>query len=790
MSVETECLTRAAVRAQLIAYAHNTFLYQHRTALYSLLIIGREFRAARWDRSGVIVSRKVDYVEHIDEFVEFLWRFAQLEPAEQGLDPTAELMKEDAQAFKLMDYLARPDPSVDTEYMDTDKSETAPVPPAAESSAMTADVPDPAASGPSGDADDPSSDVLDDEPLPPQAAYNPNRVWAHRTRSSLKAAAVPEVAPPFPVEDSDAPPADNDPDLANIQECDDDPRVFRYVREKFRESLEPGWPRYKLRVGKEERVFLVGKPIFFSSSMFGRATRGYVAVDAKTRRFVFLKDSWRPFYAGVDPEGTYLKMFSNDPLLIVPAYLCDGDVGAQTAYTALYEGDPGRRIRDIRRRRVVQVKAADSAEGAGHKKRSREAGDLEESPQDIPAAAEPAPSETEDTLRHHIHYRIVVKDVCLPFDKFRSTRELVRLIYNCIATHYWAYTKYHLLHRDISCGNVLILPRHVMVNGKETVEWRGVLTDWELAKTVPKDGTDDKARQPERTGTWQFMSVASVASQWTLPVAIADELESFFHVMLFYGVRYLPNTLPSVPDFVIEYFDTFQQNELGRRFCSSIKEAAVASKQIIYTRKDLVFLKTTGQLGNPLNTLFNLLLDLFQARYQVIKHNDKLKEILEIQDAARPSSSAPPDETLEMYDWVEPWMVNCGPSPVTETDLPPLLEPPSSETVKKAAQLDTHKAVLQIFGFIERLGAHAWVDTNVVGKDQLAGYEPRPKFCMVVEAPTANRARGTSGAGSRASKRAKTESDTSVFDAVVVADKFESEPAVMTTGSKKGKGRA
>ncbi len=248
-----------------------------------------------------------------------------------------------------------------------------------------------------------------------------------------------QPSPLFLVEDNGSPPKGNDPDLAKIEKCDDDPRVFKYVREKFRESLEPGWPRYKLRVGvdKEERVFLVGKPIFFSSSMFGRATRGYVAVDAKTRRFVFLKDSWRPFYAGVDPEGTYLKILSKDKALFVPAYLCDGDVGDQTAYTAIYEGEPERRrIREVRRRRTAtEAKAAALADAVvNNKKRSRETDDVGEPPQDDALAADLAPSETEDTLRHHIHYRIVMKDVCLPFDRFRSSKELVHLIYHCMSS--------------------------------------------------------------------------------------------------------------------------------------------------------------------------------------------------------------------------------------------------------------------------------------------------------------------------------------------------------------------
>lgn len=62
------------------------------------------------------------------------------------------------------------------------------------------------------------------------------------------------------------------------------------------------------------------------------------------------------------------------------------------------------------------------------------------------------------------------------------------------------YEKHQLLHRDISAGNVLILPRLVKDHqGKETVQWFGLLTDWELAKAYLKNRSDEKARQPERT---------------------------------------------------------------------------------------------------------------------------------------------------------------------------------------------------------------------------------------------------------------------------------------------------
>ncbi|KAI0777002.1 hypothetical protein BD413DRAFT_524674, partial [Trametes elegans] len=56
-----------------------------------------------------------------------------------------------------------------------------------------------------------------------------------------------------------------------------------------------------------------------------------------------------------------------------------------------------------------------------------------------------------------------------------------------------------MLHRDISAGNMMILPRIEEQNGRKRVTWRGVLIDWELAKYVPKDDSAQRSRQPERT---------------------------------------------------------------------------------------------------------------------------------------------------------------------------------------------------------------------------------------------------------------------------------------------------
>ena len=56
-----------------------------------------------------------------------------------------------------------------------------------------------------------------------------------------------------------------------------------------------------------------------------------------------------------------------------------------------------------------------------------------------------------------------------------------------------------VLHRDISGGNILIVPR-VYENDKGAfVVWLGLLTDWEMSKPTSNTLTPARARQPERT---------------------------------------------------------------------------------------------------------------------------------------------------------------------------------------------------------------------------------------------------------------------------------------------------
>ncbi|EJF59457.1 hypothetical protein DICSQDRAFT_108854, partial [Dichomitus squalens LYAD-421 SS1] len=267
--------------------------------------------------------------------------------------------------------------------------------------------------------------------------------------------------------------------------------VFEYVRSLFRTSLSDDWPRFKLHINDGEssksHAYLVGKPTFCPPELLGRGTRGYVAYECETGRFVWLKDVWRASYMLTKTEGEVLRKLNAAGVPHVPTLVCDGDVRDQATITA-----------DWRR----------------------------------------AKSLPDGILRQHRHHRIVVEEVCMPLDKFRYGRQLIAVVYDCLPHHQAATnSETRILHCDISGGNILIYPKIVRVPEGQipTVVWTGVLTDWELSR--PLDSRMSRLTTKRNQGTYQFMSV-SLLTRITKPVEICDELESFFHVLVYYAVHY------------------------------------------------------------------------------------------------------------------------------------------------------------------------------------------------------------------------------------------------------------
>ncbi|KAI1783813.1 hypothetical protein LXA43DRAFT_1129476 [Ganoderma leucocontextum] len=364
---------RERVRRQMQSYADNFSLYQHRTAVFSLVVIHREFRVMRWDPSGVFVSERVDYVRDTRALVEVLLAFVVAGSEAQGYDPTATLLPKDSYDYQLMDRL------VEESHI------RIPVLPWAEGTRL------------------PPTTV----PVQTYATFSPG-------------AAMPPVdANSYLVDDAHrgTPPPEGEDDRSLAETTITTHRVlkggsfvFQYVLDYFRRSLARGFLRYKLKIGDDE--FLVAAPLYYAGRFGG--TRGYVAFRKQSGRFVLLKDSWRPHYrGGVKPEGEILRTLNEDEVRNVPTVLCHGVVEGQvTRVLDYWMHSEDRRAKEERKKSAAGV-AQDEPRGV---KRARDDQEGEETPQ----------------IRHYVHHRTAFKEVCLPLTAFTSSCQLVSVVGDCI----------------------------------------------------------------------------------------------------------------------------------------------------------------------------------------------------------------------------------------------------------------------------------------------------------------------------------------------------------------------
>ncbi|KAI0738024.1 hypothetical protein C8Q80DRAFT_1263151 [Daedaleopsis nitida] len=439
--------------------------------------------------------------------------------------------------------------------------------------------------------------------------------------------------------------SDDEGTIVEFDETNDRPYVFKFQRKMFADSLDPEWPRYKLLVPDEngQREFLVCKPCFVAPGVLGRGTRGYAALDYATKRLVFLKDTWRPSYDGVEQEGCTIKKLSEAQVPNIPTLVCHGDLGQETQSPAHYVTPKGRRPNTRSTRQAANSpQAAASPQPANEvpqgTKRTRSMAN---------AAAKEAllqSSQPDDCpLRKLTHYRIVVAEICMPLCDFKCGKQLISLVNDCILAHWKGVESSHrILHRDISTGNLLILPRVItdQADEKRTVVRKGILTDWELAKQLPADEIDvEVMRQPCRTGTWQFIS--SFALDFPeYPLRVADDLESFFYVILYNSMRYFDNTLGSVSYCMSTFFDSFTVDDNTYK-CGESKRSALRIGQIClqWGATFTVHDKTDKERAHHLNDIIEDLLSWFQARYLLIDQD--------LAPASKKASSLNPDLALD-----------------------------------------------------------------------------------------------------------------------------------------------
>ncbi|KAJ3504749.1 hypothetical protein NLJ89_g7775 [Agrocybe chaxingu] len=119
---------------------------------------------------------------------------------------------------------------------------------------------------------------------------------------------------------------------------------------------------------------------------------------------------------------------------------------------------------------------------------------------------------------------------------FQTSKGLLQAIYDAFEGHRAAFQKYELLHGDISASNVMIDS-----NG------RGVLNDWDVSMSAkrPKATSSVSLVRHDlnyRSGTWKFLS-AGLLQDPHKRLTLQDEIESFFYVLFYYAIKFLPHNL-------------------------------------------------------------------------------------------------------------------------------------------------------------------------------------------------------------------------------------------------------
>ena len=104
-------------------------------------------------------------------------------------------------------------------------------------------------------------------------------------------------------------------------------------------------------------------------------------------------------------------------------------------------------------------------------------------------------------------------------------------------------------------------------------------------------------------------------------VEIPDELESFFHVLIYVGLRFMVHSFSraSVHAFFLEYFDGAEGGDQSET-CGIKKKSTIMFAELEQQNCDLVF---GGDKNHPMNLVVHELLLLFQARLKVYQWKKK-----------------------------------------------------------------------------------------------------------------------------------------------------------------------
>ncbi|TCD63088.1 hypothetical protein EIP91_006015 [Steccherinum ochraceum] len=230
----------------------------------------------------------------------------------------------------------------------------------------------------------------------------------------------------------------------------------------------------------QEHTIIFQDPFWYNGEVLTqRNTRVYIGLDTVTNELVSIKDFWRAGH--LNSEATvYRKLYSEE--------YPERQFLPRTSFAGNADGET-----------VQQAPLKDS---------------------DVWVSDE----------KSYFHERMV-QEVVYDLKTFVNSRELVQAIRDAISVCIAVYLRFHILHRDISPGNIML-----------SKAGRAILNDWDHCFFLDPDClNDDKSN---RTGTWVTMSV-NLLQDPDSTHTILDDLEAFFWTLLFTVFRCEQNTFSS-----------------------------------------------------------------------------------------------------------------------------------------------------------------------------------------------------------------------------------------------------
>ncbi|KAI0090940.1 hypothetical protein BDY19DRAFT_886069 [Irpex rosettiformis] len=243
------------------------------------------------------------------------------------------------------------------------------------------------------------------------------------------------------------------------------------------------YPIYKVRPFPRDSVHFIGKHSAASSSPTGRATKGYVTFNMRSKigsRLSFLKEYWRPILPNSLTELDIYELLKAKGVLNIATIIGVGGVNHQFTMTEEFLG--------------------------------------------------------REKLAKRGHCLILFEELARPLADYDDSSNMILAVSSALIAHRGAWLDAGILHRDISVNNIMF----VLEDGADDTDVRAILNDWDLAKPAKELGSG--ATQARRSGTWAFMSAVSL--QYPLkPNELADDLEAFIHVVTYLSFQWHRHSL-------------------------------------------------------------------------------------------------------------------------------------------------------------------------------------------------------------------------------------------------------